>query len=115
MAFRADVQDDQTRRIVRMAGRLEREQSAELVTLCDEARKPVRLDLTDLVSADTVGLEALALLRSRGAELVGTSPYLALQLETAQAKRTEEQPGGVIRERDARGSRINKARKSEDK
>jgi anti-anti-sigma regulatory factor len=115
MEFRADLQDDHTRRIVRLAGRLEREQSGELVTLCDEARKPVRLDLTDLVSADTVGLEALAVLRSRGAELVGASPYIAMQLEIAETRRTREPPGGVVLERDTRGSRVKKARNTEDK
>ena len=50
--------------------------------LCDEAPGELRIDLANLVSADGAGLEVLGLLRSRGAELVGTSPYLALRLES---------------------------------
>lgn len=89
MQFRAEVHDHERRRIVRLEGRLRREQSPELTRLCDESPKPVRLDLTDLISADAVGLETLLMLRSRGAELVGASPYLAMQLESEQAKRIQ--------------------------
>lgn len=70
--------------MVWLAGRLERDQAPELVRLCDEAPGPVRLDLVDLVSADATGVETLCRLRSRGAELVGASPYIAMQLETSQ-------------------------------
>jgi anti-anti-sigma regulatory factor len=90
MQFRADVVDRHGRRIVRLAGRLEGEQSAELLRVFEETRKPVRLDLTDLLSADTVGLDTLRELQGRGAEPVGASPYLALQLATAQARRVHE-------------------------
>ena len=83
MPFRADIDDSGGQRTFRLAGRLEKEPSAELARLCAEAGVPVRLDLTDLLSADDAGLEALVALRSRGAELVGASPYLALRLETA--------------------------------
>ena len=82
--------DRDGRRIVRLAGRLEGEQSAELVRVFEETRKPVRLDLTDLLSADTVGLDTLRELQSRGADPVGASPYLALQMEMAEARRTHE-------------------------
>jgi hypothetical protein len=115
MQFRAEVEDREERRIVRLAGRLERTPSPDLLRLCDETQKPVRLDLTDLLSADEVGLETLGILQSRGAELVGASPYLALQLETAQTRGTQEQHGSVSPMSDARGSRINKAGNTEDK
>ena len=88
MQFRAEVLDDGSRRIVLLAGRLELEQSPEIVRICSEAQTPVRLDLTDLVSVDAVGLETLLLLESRGAELVGVSPYLALRLEAGRSGRT---------------------------
>jgi ABC-type transporter Mla MlaB component len=91
--FKAEVHDHERRRVVQLAGRLQRDQSAELVRLCDESPKPVRLDLAELVSVDAAGLETLVMLRSRGAELVGASPYLALQLKSAQAKRIPKQAG----------------------
>jgi hypothetical protein len=36
----------------------------------------VRIDLTDLLSADAVGLDALRRLRIDGAQLVGVAQYL---------------------------------------
>jgi hypothetical protein len=47
-----------------------------------------RCDLTELKSADDVGVVVLAHLRERGVELVGASPYLELLLEHAR-----EEPG----------------------
>jgi ABC-type transporter Mla MlaB component len=81
MSFKAEVVDDEGRITLRLAGRLDREQSPELLNLYHETRVAVRLDLTDLLSADAAGLDALRTLRSRGAGLVGLSPYLGLQLE----------------------------------
>lgn len=60
--------------------------------MCEERPGAVRLDLADLVSADDQGLAILEVLRGRGVELVGTSPYLALQLEVARASRPSKQP-----------------------
>jgi hypothetical protein len=115
MQFRAELQGREGRWTVRLAGRLEGEQSAELVRLCDEARTPERLDLTDLLSVDAVGLDTLRALQSRGAELVGASPYLALQLEAGQTRRAQEQKGSVVLAPGARARRINDARSPEDK
>jgi ABC-type transporter Mla MlaB component len=88
--FKAEVQDCERRRVVRLAGRLQGEHAADLIRLCDESLKPVRLDLADLVSADTAGLEALVMLQSRGAELVGASPYVALQLDGEHARHIQK-------------------------
>ena len=88
--FKAEVHDRERFRVVRLAGRLQGEHATELTRLCDESPKPVRLDLADLISADAVGLETLVLLQSRGAELVGASPYVALQLDSEQAKHIQE-------------------------
>jgi len=81
MPFKAEVVDDGGRITLRLAGRLDREQSPELLHLYDETRVAVRLDLTDLLSADAAGLDTLRTLRSRGAGLVGLTPYLGLQLD----------------------------------
>jgi ABC-type transporter Mla MlaB component len=88
--FKADVVDEASRRVVRLAGRLQREHVAELVNVCEQFPAGVRLDLTDLVSLDAPGREALLAIVERGASLEGASPYVALQLEGARPKRVQQ-------------------------
>jgi hypothetical protein len=61
---------------IRLAGRLNEVQVYELFTVCARAAGQVEIDLTDLLSADAVGLDALRRLRGDGAELVGVAQYL---------------------------------------
>jgi hypothetical protein len=70
------------RRVVRLAGRLSVAQVPELLTAC-AYRGPLDLDLTDLVSADAAGIDALQRVRSQGANLVGTPGYLQLKIDSA--------------------------------
>lgn len=88
--FRAEVCDRESMRVIRLAGRLEREQAPGLVGLCDEVPKTRQLDVGDLVSADAVGFQTLGMLRRRGIELVGASPYVAIQLDFEQANHARE-------------------------
>ena len=88
MPFKAEVVDDGGRITLRLAGRLDLEQSSELLHLYDETRGAMRLDLTDLLSADAAGLDTLRTLRRRGAGLVGLTPYIALQLDAGSTERT---------------------------
>jgi len=69
------------RRLVRLAGRLSVTQVPELLTVCAEVL-PIELDLSDLVSADAAGIEALQRLRARGATLVNAPGYLQLKLDS---------------------------------
>ena len=69
------------RRIVRLAGRLSVAQVPELLTACAEGL-PIELDLTDLVSADVAGIEALQRVRRKGASLVGAPGYIQLKLDS---------------------------------
>ena len=73
------VVDESNRRIVRLAGRLGEAQVPELLMACGEARR-LELDLSDLLSADPAGLEALQRVQARGATLVGVPGYIQLQL-----------------------------------
>lgn len=59
-----------------LAGRLDAAQVHELRSACARARGRLRIDLSDLLSADDVGLDALRRLRTEGAELVGVARYL---------------------------------------
>ena len=61
---------------VQLAGRLNEVQVYELFSVCARAAGQLQIDLTDLLSADAVGLDALRRLRGDGAELVGVAPYL---------------------------------------
>ena len=82
--FRADFVESHGRRTLRLSGRLESEPSAELMRVCTAEGTSLRLDLTDLISVDATGLGVLLALQSRGAALVGASPYLSLRLEKAK-------------------------------
>jgi len=75
------VVQEEDRRIVRLAGRLGTAQVPELIRACG-APANLQLDLTDLVSADVAGLEALQQARARGALLVGVPGYIQLKLDT---------------------------------
>ena len=69
------------RRVVRLAGRLSVDQVPELFKACGEGG-PVEVDLTDLVSADVAGIEALQRIRRIGALLVGVPGYIKLKLDS---------------------------------
>jgi hypothetical protein len=71
------------RRIVRLAGRLSVAQVPELLIAC-AGSEVLELDLTDLVSADASGIEALQRVRAQGANLVGTAGYIQLKLDSSQ-------------------------------
>jgi len=73
---RIQVVQEQQQCTVRLAGRLNEVQVYELFSVCARAAGPVQIDLTDLLSADVVGLDALRRLRGDGAQLVGVAQYL---------------------------------------
>ena len=52
----------------------------ELRRVCAEATGWLRLDLTDLVSLDAVGVDVLRRLRDDGAAIVGVAEYLKQKL-----------------------------------
>ncbi|HET7217893.1 MAG TPA: hypothetical protein VFJ02_07585 [Vicinamibacterales bacterium] len=68
------------RRIVRLAGRLAEAQVPELFCAC-AGPEPVQLNLSDLMSADIAGLEALRRVRAAGATFVEVPGYIQLTLD----------------------------------
>ena len=76
-----DHTDDADHRLVRLAGRLGYEQVPDLLRVCDEreGRKLV-LDLVDLLTTDSAGVQALRRLRRDGASFHHLSEYLRLKL-----------------------------------
>ena len=75
------VVDEPRRRLVRLAGRLSVAQVPELLEACADTES-LQVDLSDLVSVDVTGLEALQRLRSDGATLIGAPGYLQLKLDS---------------------------------
>ena len=75
------VTEESSRRVVRLAGRLTVAQVPDLMTACADAGE-LQIDLTDLVSADAFGIEALQNLRDRDAKFVGVNGYIQLKLDT---------------------------------
>jgi anti-anti-sigma regulatory factor len=59
-----------------LAGRLNAARVPELRSACAAATGHVLIDLTDLVSADAVGIDALHRLHREGVELTGVPRYL---------------------------------------
>jgi ABC-type transporter Mla MlaB component len=83
VTLRIGCEDDSPGGGVRLVGRLTREELPELDRVAALARRPLRIDVTHLMSADADGLAALKRLREEGAVLEGASPYLRLALGDA--------------------------------
>ena len=76
------VETEAGRRVVRVAGRLSAAHVPELLTACADDRQ-LELNLTELMSADAAGIEALRRIRQKGATLSGTPGYIQLKLDSA--------------------------------
>ena len=81
-----EIVDQPDRRLIRLAGRLADAQVPELLK-AHAGAATVQLHLGDLISVDTVGLEALDGLRRAGAQLVEVPAYIQLKLDSLAAKR----------------------------
>ncbi|MGH7334755.1 MAG: hypothetical protein ACREKS_18810 [Candidatus Rokuibacteriota bacterium] len=64
--------------VIRIDGKLVREDLAELTNLCRSVTGPLVLDLSNLLWADRDGIRALVARERDGATLRGVSPLLAL-------------------------------------
>ena len=80
------IVQEEHRRVVHLAGRLGEAQVPELIIACFQP-DPVLLDLSDLVSADKAGLDALLRVQAGGATLVSVPGYVHLQLESLSRMR----------------------------
>ena len=69
-------------RVVRIAGRLTCAQVPDLLAACHEANCRVSVDLSDLVAADPIALDALRRVREAGVEMVGLPRYMLAKLDS---------------------------------
>lgn len=81
MNLRIDTEAVDYSVVVRIAGDLKGRGVNELDKVCCTLYSSLDLDLTHLVSVDTVGLTLLRKLRDRGAKLRNASPLIQLLLE----------------------------------
>ena len=72
--------------VVHLAGRLGDVQVPDFVETCAKATKPLRIDLSELVSVDAAGIEALLRVRDMGAVFDGLPEYPALEDRVAGAR-----------------------------
>ena len=79
------------RRVVRLAGQLSGAQVPELLEACADGGG-LQLDLSDLVSADMAGIDALQRLRAAGAHMVGVPGYIQLKLDSPTGRPTIAPP-----------------------
>ena len=70
-----------TRRVVRIAGRLTSTHVPELLKACNGSRE-LELDLSELISADVAGIDAIRRIHSNGASLIRASGYIQFQLDS---------------------------------
>jgi anti-anti-sigma regulatory factor len=77
--------------VVRIDGELTDAGIGELREVCEAIGESPVLDLTDLVTADEAGLEALLGMMRDGATLRGGSPYLNLLIERRCSGKGKEQ------------------------
>ena len=90
------IHQEDDRRVVRLAGRLSAAQVPELLGVCAKPG-PLELDLTDLVSADVAGIEALQRIRDNGARLVGVPGYIQLKIDSPSGTQVQPQRNGQQR------------------
>jgi hypothetical protein len=86
------IDQEVTRRVVRVAGRLTVAEVPELLSVCRTGTGPLELNLADLRSADSAGLGAIQRVRDDGATLVGTPGYIQLKLDTSDTRQGEPSP-----------------------
>ena len=68
--------------IVRVSGRLTQDHVPDLLSATNVAAGSVRLDLANLVSADSIGLAALRRVRASGATVVNAPRFIQLLLDS---------------------------------
>ena len=81
MEVRINTTAEGPQTVIHIAGRLAGVAVAQLSEACDSIESSLVLDLTDLMSANTAGIDVIRTLEESGAELRGASPFVQLLLD----------------------------------
>ena len=87
MVCRIETRRENDRTVIRLAGRLSDGQVPDLLAACAGSDGPPIVELDELVSADSVGIDALLRIEQQGAHLIGLPEYLRLKLESLSRAR----------------------------
>ena len=85
--LRIKVESDSGGQLIRMAGRLAYEFLGEAEQVCRPAEAPLRIDASELQSADADGVAFLATILDRGGRMEGLSEYLAMCVSSVREGR----------------------------
>jgi hypothetical protein len=81
MQLRIDSKRRGSTTVISVAGRLSGLGTREMVRACRAVEGEFAIDLSDLLSADDEGIEALRRLKREAREMEGASPFIQLLLE----------------------------------
>ena len=87
---RIQVFDVRGIRTVSVAGRLGHVHIPDLLTACGEVSAALHVDLSDVVSADAIAVDALWRIHDGGAQFVGVPQYIQLKFDSLTAPRRRE-------------------------
>ena len=82
-----EIVDTSDHRLIRLVGRLTAAQVHDLLEACRDSRHAVRLNLSELMSVDALGLEALHDLQRDGAHFLEVPVYIQLKLDALSSRR----------------------------
>jgi hypothetical protein len=80
MGVRIDRRSEGERTIIQISGELRGQVVVELERLCRETPGPLSLDLSNLRSSESEGVQLIRELAAQGVVLSGVTPYLRLLL-----------------------------------
>lgn len=95
MAFRLIISEAADLTTIRVVGRLGDEAVTVLSDACEQARRPLVLDLSDVTGASNAGVLLLRTLASEGVHLLGASRYLRLLLDEPSTASGASSRGGA--------------------
>jgi anti-anti-sigma regulatory factor len=81
MRIRIDIEFKESGTIVRIAGRLTEPSTEQLRKACEPIEGDFVLDLSNLMFADTEGINAIRAVCDTGAGIKGASPFIRLLLD----------------------------------
>lgn len=81
MKIRIDIEFEESKTVVYIAGRLTGPSIGQLRKACDPIKGDFVLDLSNLMFADTEGINAIRAVCDTGAEIKGASPFIRLLLD----------------------------------
>ena len=84
------IVDEPDHRLIRLAGRLSAAQVHALLEASGGHQQSLQLNLSELISVDAVGLEALHDLQRAGAQLSEVPTYIQLKLASLSARHARE-------------------------